>query len=992
MMQKFLNFIKREIKPYRSLFSLFMYTIFSLIYTFPLVLHINKLIVGDLEGDMWKHLWGFWWVRERIIEDKFLPLFTSILNYPYGGNLFFIDPMGALLSIPLQAILPIHVVYNLLVLINLILGAFCAYLLADYFTKNRTAAFYSGAVYAFTSYMLAYITSGVSETFNIAWMPLFLYFFARFLDENSESLAILAGLTLFLSVLGSFYYGSFTTILGMFYFFYFAYQQYKKIVITGKDNEVGDPNILNKLNIFHEKAEPKSSITSSSDLYRQALRAESSHKKADSFHVKGKAYGGKKVLGFREWILSIVGYISIILMVITIPLIVFFLPSYMATPNKSQLGFVGVTVSLIFIFLTSLIYALWFYRAEIKNFVYSLQAHFYSNNPSHVKRKMFLIFGFYTISVLGIFYLQSIIHLYTFPAIFRAASLTFASVFIALTLTFMLFRGREQYLGKTLKAKTGESETRNLQEARATFLEYARVIIPWLILIFSILNILRIIVFYQEIDQAFGFGNIMGNLAVSILLLIAVLIHIISSRLYLKWKLFVQLYIDPELRESEKTESRIKWIIRRNIAITVIFILAVSLPPLILFYQGISSDVFIKSWFTFTFVVASIGAVLFMLSRITGEKLDTKDQTGLSAYVRIMLRGPIMKLIIMSIVALAFIGPLFYSFKSSLSGSQGLVKRERSLEFIDLYLSQRFHNISRLVDYVAPGKDRIQRTYTVDRLTRSSYMGWLTLILAVTALFISRKRKNIWFWLFCAIFFTAFSLGPYLYVKENVHLNFRFPIYILFYKYFPFFNQISIPYRFNLCAMLSWGILAGYALSTLLEKLQKHQQKIAVTILSLAMLFEICIASPAPYPLPLSDLTVPTFYTKLAADPQEYGIIDSPIQRVKGELLPGEYFYYQMIHRKGIPYKVEGTIPVYIYENQFTVYLFNLEKGYSVSPPKEELLKQYLDELKKNKFKYIVVHNEYLRKSARQRVHTYLEYFLGKPEKMERDLYIYKIY
>ena len=992
MIQKILNFIKKEIKPYNSLFSFFMYTIFSLIYTYPLVLYINKLVVGDLEGDMWKHLWGFWWVRERIIEDKFLPLFTSILNYPYGGNLFFIDPMGALLSIPLQAIFPITVVYNLLVIINLTLGAFCAYLLADYFIKNKAAAFYSGAVYAFTAYMLAYITSGVSETFNIAWMPLFLYFFARFLRENKESLAILAGLTLFLSVLGSFYYGSFTTITGMFYFFYFAYQQYKKIVIPKNEGEGNEEGILRKLNIFHNKSEPKSSITSSSDHYRKALRAEASHKKSDTFHTTGRVHGGKKVLGFREWILSVIGYVSIILIVITLPLIMFFLPSYMATPNKSQFGFIGLTVSLLSTLFVSLIYALWFYRAEIKNFIYSLQGYFYSDNPKHVKKKMFLIFGCYTISILGIMYLQSLIRQDTFPAIFRVASFTFAFAFIAVILTYKLFRGREHYLGKPMKDKISETEDKNRQEAKATFLEYSKVIVPWLIMFLSILNILRIIVFYQEIEKVFGFANIAGNLAVSILLLIAVLIHIIGSRLYLKWKLFTQLYIDPEIKESKKTDEMVKWVVRRNIAITVIFVLAVSLPPLILFYRGFSPDMFIKSWFAFTFVVITLGAILFLLSRVTGKKMDTSEKTGLSAYIRIMLRGPVMKLFIMSIVALALIGPLFYSFKSSLSGSQGLVKRERSLEFIDLYLSQRFHNISRLADYVTPGKETISRTYTVDRLTRSSYMGWITLVLAITALFVSKKRKSIWFWLFSAIFFTAFSLGPYLYVKENIHLNFRFPIYILFYKYFPFFNQISIPYRFNICAMLAWGILAGYALATLLRKLNKTQQKIVVTILSLAMLFEICIVSPAPYPLPLSDLTVPQFYRNIADDPQEFGIIDSPIQRVKGELLPGEYFYYQMIHRKGIPYKVEGTIPVYIYENQFTVYLFNLEKGYSVSPPKEELLKQYLDELKKNKFKYIVVHNEYLKKSARERVHTYLEYFLGKPEKMERDLYIYQIY
>ena len=998
MGKKILDFIKKEIKPYNSLFTLFMYSIFSLIYTYPLVLYLNKYIIGDLEGDMWKHVWGFWWVKKRIFEDGVLPLFTSILNYPYGGSLFFIDPLGALWSIPLQSVLSVELAYNLLVLFNLTFGAFCAYLLANYFIKNKAAAFYSGAVYAFTAYMLAYITSGVSETFNIAWMPLFLYFFVRFLNENSEVYAILAGLTLFFVTMGSFYYGSFTTITGMFYFFYFAWQKYKKIVLSKKDGERKRDGIVERMNILSDNPDLSPAMATSSQMYRQIFQADASRRKPGSFihsvlnPARGKA--GKKVMGFRDWLLKIVSYVAIILIIVTLPLILYFLPSYMNSVNKSLVSFVGVAVTLILTLISSLVYVFWFYRQELKNFIYSLQGYFYSDNPVYVKRKMYFIFGMYAISILGFIHLLSVVRQDTTAAIFRVASLMTSSIIIALILTYLQFKGRESKWERMKKERKAKDKVETDSEGKATFLEYAQMIVPLFVLVLGVMNLLRIIVFYQEIEKVFGLANIMGNLAVSMLIVVASLIHIISSKIYMKWELFVNLYIDPEVKGPKKTPELVRKIVGRNIIISIILLLAISLPPVILFFRGFSPDRYMKAWFIFTLVVAVIGTILFYLSRESRKK-DKKEieDSDISRYFKVMFRGPIMKLVIMSIVALALIGPLFYAFKASLTVSGGLVKRERSIEFIDLYLSQRFHNISRLADYVTPGKENLTRTYTVDRLTRSSYAGWITLILVVTAVFISRRRKSLWFWVFCGVFFTMFSLGPYLYVSENIHTNFRFPVYIFFYKYFPFFNQISIPYRFNLCAMLAFGILAGYGLSSLFRLWNRKHQQMVVTILALAMLFEVCIISPAPYPMPLSDLTMPEFYKKMADDKQEYGIIDSPIQRIKGELLPGEYFYYQMEHRKGIPYKVEGTIPVYIYENQFTVYLFNLEKGYSVAPPKKELLKQYLDELKKNRFKYIVVHNEYLKLSARERVHTYLQYFLGEPEiRDEGKLHIYKIY
>lgn len=951
---------------------------------------------------MWKHLWGFWWVYKRIFEDGVLPLFTSILNYPYGGSLFFIDPLGAILSIPFQALFSIQVAFNLLVILNLIFGAFCGYLLANYFVKNKAAAFYSGAVFAFTAYLLAYITSGVSETYNIGWIPLFLYFYARTLRENNEIFPIMAGICMFMVTFGCFYYGSFATIFGIFLFIYFAYDQFRKTVLSGTDKKLPKIPFLRSLKVFAGSTGTSHALTSASDQIHHKNVSDTPRKKHRSIIpgsvYSGRSRAGKKVLGFRDWLLRVLSYVAIVIMVIDLILIIFFLPMYMASPGGAGVGFWTLSAFLFIIFIISAVFVTWYNRLAIRNFIFTIQGYFFSENPKYVKYKMYLIFGIYTITILGFMHLWAVIRQDTLDVIFRIGSLTAGIFIVAILMTFLEIRGDVRFSKRKVKQKKKPEDDKKRENRAVLFLEYARALIPWMVLGIAILNILRIMVFYKNIEEVFGMRNILWNLIVSAILIAVSVGYIIHKKVYLKWKLFRRLYIEPEIPAGIETPEMIaditRRLIRRNIVITGILILSVAIPPVVLYFQGFSPQEYIRYWVFFTLSIAVLGAIIYLISRKRrqSDKTDEDDSPGIIRYIRIMLRGPIRRLVIMSIIAMALIGPLFYTFKASLEVSQGLVKRERSLEFIDLYLSQRFHNISRLVDYGLPGKQNMIRTYTVDRLTRSSYAGWITMLLAVGALIWARRRKYLWFWVFCSGFFIAFSLGPFLYVNDTIHANFRFPPYIFFYKYFPFFNQISIPYRFNICAMLSLSILAGYTLAHFFRSWKVKSQNLLVTILGLAMLFEVCVISPAPYPIPLSDLEVPTFYRRIADDHQDYGIIDSPIQRVKGELLPGEYFYYQMIHRKGIPYKVEGTIPVYIYENQFTIYLFNLEKGYSVSPPKEELLKQYLKDLQKNRIKYIVVHDRYLKKSARERVHTYLRYFLGEPEKMDRDLYVYRIY
>jgi hypothetical protein len=355
-------------------------------------------------------------------------------------------------------------------------------------------------------------------------------------------------------------------------------------------------------------------------------------------------------------------------------------------------------------------------------------------------------------------------------------------------------------------------------------------------------------------------------------------------------------------------------------------------------------------------------------------------------------RTTFQRLLLVGLASGVIILPVAYSFKRTLNSEISLVYRVRHGGNVDFHLSDHFHNISRLEDYVVPGKATARRTYTVDRLTRVSYVGLITLSLALLAA-LRVRRKHVGWWLGMAVACTMFSLGPFLYVTEHIHSSGRFPLYMWMYDYFPFFSQISIPFRFNVLAVLALAVLAAYTLSTWMRGKSVLYQGLLSLSVSLAVLFEVMLVSPAPFPIPLASTQAPPYFRALGAEKGNFGILNIPIQRVEGELLPGEYFFYQTLHGKSIPNRVEGEIPLYVHRNKFTVHLFDLEHDWLGYPRQDEtVLRKSIQELKDFHFKYIVVHDNLLRPGARDRIHGVLRHFMGAPRRQSDNIWVYSVY
>ena len=202
--------------------AMLFYAIAAVVATWPLVPSMHRALAGDSRSDTWKHAWGCWWFHRSALAGNPFPIRTDLVGFPDGGSLYNIDPLNSLLSIPLQLVLPLPVVYNLLILLQLTAGAGAAWLLCRRVCGDGSAALVGGVVYAFCPFVLSYsVGSGVTETTNLALLPLYLLALLRLgdaIEEGPDDITrawrepVAAGALMGLTAFGCWYFGMFALV------------------------------------------------------------------------------------------------------------------------------------------------------------------------------------------------------------------------------------------------------------------------------------------------------------------------------------------------------------------------------------------------------------------------------------------------------------------------------------------------------------------------------------------------------------------------------------------------------------------------------------------------------------------------------------------------------------------------------------------------------------------------------------------------------------
>lgn len=184
----------------------------SVLVTWPTAATLGTAIPGERSGDVYEHLWGYWWFF-REFSTGAIPFRSSLSHWPPGGVLWFVDPFGALVSVPLQAVMSAASAFSVLQLL-LVWGALMSgYALGWRATGEKLAAILAGIIYGASPYALSLLHSGTTEYLHMAPVPLFWLAMERVIRAGGWRPTLAAVACWAWATLASFYYAAFLGLL-----------------------------------------------------------------------------------------------------------------------------------------------------------------------------------------------------------------------------------------------------------------------------------------------------------------------------------------------------------------------------------------------------------------------------------------------------------------------------------------------------------------------------------------------------------------------------------------------------------------------------------------------------------------------------------------------------------------------------------------------------------------------------------------------------------
>ncbi len=178
------NSIKEKARPV-YLVSFVVYLLIALVMFTPISLHMGSNIPG-VGADSYQNLWGLWWVDYAIFTLHAGIWQTNLFFPPLGTSLIYqtMMPIGAILSLPFQ-LFGVPFAYDVMFFLGFPLSGITMFILAEYLTKSKYAAFLAGLIFTFSSFHIAESVGHIDWIF-VAWIPLALYFLLKVIrDDNS---------------------------------------------------------------------------------------------------------------------------------------------------------------------------------------------------------------------------------------------------------------------------------------------------------------------------------------------------------------------------------------------------------------------------------------------------------------------------------------------------------------------------------------------------------------------------------------------------------------------------------------------------------------------------------------------------------------------------------------------------------------------------------------------------------------------------------------
>lgn len=245
-------------------------------------------------------------------------------------------------------------------------------------------------------------------------------------------------------------------------------------------------------------------------------------------------------------------------------------------------------------------------------------------------------------------------------------------------------------------------------------------------------------------------------------------------------------------------------------------------------------------------------------------------------------------------------------------------------------------------------------------VAETSFIGWTALLLASAGVVFNYRCRQVWMWMFSAVFFAACALGPYLVVQGD---NYAVPTPYLLLAKIPLIQSVRAPSRFIVITMLAIAILAAYGIRGIIERLEKKERmRYAVPVVVVAIMLMLGIEYKAP--TSLVSTKTPPVYEEIGASGGSGSIITMPLGWSTGVQYMGQEAtfteIYQAEHRRPLVSGMVARAPrKKVMQGIYRPVLDNLANIY-MGPSSLDMdsgaIKMVLDEYQVS---YIVVHKTY---------------------------------
>ena len=189
----------------------------AMVVAYPTSLSPQSMLLGHPDVDVWNHAWGFWFVPHQLASFS-LPFATDLIGVPEGGDLYFIDMVGALLGTPISWIFGPAAAYNAVMIGRIAAAGMAGQTLTQEVLGPGPHTAFAGLGLATLPFLLAEMSNGISEVVAIHWIAWSLWAACRLMASPSRRAWIRLGVLIGLTTAASFYYGLVTimmvTVLG----------------------------------------------------------------------------------------------------------------------------------------------------------------------------------------------------------------------------------------------------------------------------------------------------------------------------------------------------------------------------------------------------------------------------------------------------------------------------------------------------------------------------------------------------------------------------------------------------------------------------------------------------------------------------------------------------------------------------------------------------------------------------------------------------------